>query len=112
MPDGDHVPTTIAALHADNKYVVCYISIGTWEVYRDDWGYDDGDDTNDFPDAAIGSILYDWPGEKWLDTTYVIDGETEPVSVGAPLREPSRSMVTGGAWWFFLDFTASSSPEH
>lgn len=64
LPDGGHVEATIEALQYAGKYFVCYISIGTWESWRTDWGLEDDDPTNDFPIEAIGDPLSDWEGEK------------------------------------------------
>eukprot|EP00904_Undaria_pinnatifida_P012330 jgi/Undpi1/8227/HiC_scaffold_25.g10697.m1 len=57
--DMDYAQDTIDELHDLGKVVVCYISIGTVEDWRDD--------ANDFPAEAIGSDLDDWDGEAWLD---------------------------------------------
>lgn len=46
-------------MHDLGKVVVCYISIGTVEDWRDD--------ADHFPAEAIGSDLDDWDGEAWLD---------------------------------------------
>jgi hypothetical protein len=51
-------PELIAALHANGKGVVCYIS-SQFEDWRSD--------AAQFPAAALGNVLDDWPGEKWLD---------------------------------------------
>ena len=51
--------TTIAALHADGRVVICYFSAGSREEWRDDAG--------EFPDDAIGSEVEGWPGEHWVD---------------------------------------------
>lgn len=50
---------TVAALHAQGSWVICYISVGSWEDWRPDAG--------DFPEAVIGKDYEGWPGEKWLD---------------------------------------------
>lgn len=39
--------------------MVCYISIGSVENWRDD--------ADDFPAEAIGNDYDGWEGEKWLD---------------------------------------------
>lgn len=49
----------IDELHEKGRGVVCYISIGTVEDWRED--------KDQFPSEAIGSNLDDWEGEKWLD---------------------------------------------
>lgn len=51
--------STIATLHGQGKKVVCYFSAGTYENWRAD--------STQFPPAAVGLPLDDWPGEKWLD---------------------------------------------
>jgi hypothetical protein len=50
---------TITALHAAGRIVVCYFSAGSHEDWRAD--------ADQFPPAAIGSDLDNWPGERWLD---------------------------------------------
>ena len=49
----------IDELHDRGIKVICYISAGSWEEWRDD--------ANDFPDSVIGKDYEGWPGEKWLD---------------------------------------------
>ncbi|CAM9831732.1 unnamed protein product, partial [Hapterophycus canaliculatus] len=49
----------IDELHENGKGVVCYISIGTVEDWRDD--------KNEFPSSAIGGEVSGWGGERWLD---------------------------------------------
>ena len=44
--------------------VVCYISIGTSEDWRED--------KDDFPADAIGNDLDDWDGEAWLNINDVV----------------------------------------
>lgn len=51
--------STVAALHAQGRRVVCYISVGSWEEWRPD--------AADFPAEVIGNDYEGWPGEKWLD---------------------------------------------
>ncbi|PPK92475.1 hypothetical protein CLV92_11476 [Kineococcus xinjiangensis] len=46
-------------LHRDGRRVICYVSVGTVEEYRDDAG--------DFPAEVQGRPLADWPDERWLD---------------------------------------------
>src|SRR5574338_60875 len=50
--------STIAALHAQGRKVICYFSAGSWEDWRPDAGR--------FP-AAVKGRSNGWPGEKWLD---------------------------------------------
>lgn len=51
--------SVIDQLHAAGRIVICYISVGTWEVYRPDAGQ--------FPPEVIGLPVAGWPGEYWLD---------------------------------------------
>ena len=51
--------STVAALHAQGRKVVCYINVGAWENWRTD--------ASAFPSAALGKDYAGWPGEKWLD---------------------------------------------
>lgn len=51
--------STIRALQAENRKVICYFSAGTHENYRPD--------RNQFAGADLGNSLEDWPGERWLD---------------------------------------------
>jgi hypothetical protein len=49
----------IAALHAQGRKVVCYMSAGSWEEWRPD--------ADQFPASVVGADYVGWPGEKWLD---------------------------------------------
>ncbi len=51
--------STVAALKAQGKRVVCYFSAGSWENWRPD--------KKKFPAAVIGKPLDGWPGERYLD---------------------------------------------
>jgi hypothetical protein len=55
----DSDASAVAALHAQGRKVVCYISVGSWEDWRSD--------KDQFPAAVIGRDYGGWPGEKWLD---------------------------------------------
>jgi hypothetical protein len=55
----DNDASTVAALHAQGRIVLCYISVGSWEDWRPDAGQ--------FPPEVLGSDYEGWPGEKWLD---------------------------------------------
>jgi Tol biopolymer transport system component len=55
----DNSAAVVAALHAQGRKVVCYVSVGSWENWRPD--------ANQFPAAVIGNDYAGWPGEKWLD---------------------------------------------
>jgi hypothetical protein len=50
---------TVAALHAQGRKVICYMSAGSWEDWRPDAG--------SFPASVLGNGYEGWPGEKWLD---------------------------------------------
>jgi hypothetical protein len=49
----------IDELHAENRRVICYISVGSWEDWRPD--------KDQFPPEVLGKDYEGWPGEKWLD---------------------------------------------
>jgi hypothetical protein len=51
--------SVIAALHAAGRTVHCYFSAGTVESFRAD--------ATQFPAAALGNPLVDYPDEKWVD---------------------------------------------
>jgi hypothetical protein len=55
----ENTATTVAALHAQNTKVICYIDVGTYEPGRPD--------LNLIPASDIGSDVQGWPGEKWLN---------------------------------------------
>ncbi len=50
----------LASLRAAGRKVICYLSAGTYEPDRPD--------SAQFPAAAKGAVLPDWPDERWLDT--------------------------------------------
>lgn len=50
--------SSIKALQAAGKIVICYFSAGTVEDWRDD--------AKDFPAADVGKVLPEWPDEKWI----------------------------------------------
>ncbi len=50
---------TIALLQAEGRIVICYLSAGSVEDWRDDAVL--------FPDRIVGEPLDGWPGERWLD---------------------------------------------
>ena len=56
----DAPQSTIDALHANGRIVVCYFSAGTYENWRPD--------APDFPSSAIGNAVAGWAGEWWVDT--------------------------------------------
>ncbi len=49
----------ISRLHSQGKKVICYISVGSWEDWRED--------ADNFPPQIIGKDYEGWEGEKWLD---------------------------------------------
>ena len=55
----DTPASTVAALHAQGRHVVCYFSAGSLESGRPD--------ADAFPTDAVGEPLEGWPGERWLD---------------------------------------------
>ncbi len=55
----DNDAGTVAALHAQGRKVICYISVGSWEDWRPD--------ADRFPPSVLGNDYEGWPGEKWLD---------------------------------------------
>ena len=50
---------TIADLHDANRSVLCYLSAGSFEPYRED--------SDAFNTADLGNTLDGWPDERWLD---------------------------------------------
>jgi hypothetical protein len=56
----DAPQSTINALKAQGKRVVCYFSAGGSENWRSDF--------NQFPASDMGNDIVGWPGERWLDT--------------------------------------------
>ncbi|NTV39163.1 MAG: endo alpha-1,4 polygalactosaminidase [Demequinaceae bacterium] len=59
--DASATAAELAALRAANPsiYLVCYVSIGTWESWRDDAGA--------FPAPLLGKALPEWEGERYVD---------------------------------------------
>lgn len=51
--------TELAALHGAGRRVLCYVSVGTVEAWRDD--------ADQFPAAAVGAVDVNYPDERWLD---------------------------------------------
>lgn len=54
----DTPASTVAALKAAGRRVICYVSVGTFEEWRPDAG--------SFPPQVLGEPN-GWPGERWLD---------------------------------------------
>ena len=63
---------TIAFLQAEGRIVICYLSAGSVEDWRDDAVL--------FPDRIVGEPLDGWPGERWLDVRQL--ALVEPVLAG------------------------------
>ncbi|MHB0989298.1 MAG: endo alpha-1,4 polygalactosaminidase [Bellilinea sp.] len=59
----DNDASVIAALHAQGRKVVCYVSVGSWEDWRPD--------ADQFPASVIGEDYEGWPGENWLDVRQI-----------------------------------------
>ena len=57
--DIDSPQEAIDSLRAAGRIVICYLSAGSYENYRDD--------KDDFPPELLGKTLDGWPDEKWLD---------------------------------------------
>jgi hypothetical protein len=49
----------LSALRAKGKIILCYVSAGTFEPWRDDAGA--------FPPSTLGDPLANYPREQWLD---------------------------------------------
>ncbi len=56
----DAPAATIDRLHAAGRHVICFVSVGTDESWRDD--------AMMFPPATVGNPLARFPNERWLDT--------------------------------------------
>jgi hypothetical protein len=54
----DNPASTVKALKAAGKIVICYFSAGTAEDWRDDY--------KSFAAADLGKVLPEWPNEKWI----------------------------------------------
>jgi hypothetical protein len=76
----DTPQSTLDALHADGRKVICYFSAGSGEDWRPDYA--------DFDPAALGKPLDGWPGEVWLDVRHP--------SVWAVMRGRLDRAVTAG----------------
>jgi hypothetical protein len=55
----DNDASVVAALHAQGRKVICYISVAS----REDWR----PDADQYPAEVIGRDYAGWPGENWLD---------------------------------------------
>jgi hypothetical protein len=56
----DNPSSTMKALKAAGKIVICYFSAGTAEDWRDDY--------KSFAASDMGKVLPEWPNEKWIRT--------------------------------------------
>lgn len=52
-------PSMLSTLRASGRIVLCYVSAGTFEPWRED--------ANAFPESALGEPLLDYPREQWID---------------------------------------------
>lgn len=59
----DNSASVVAALHAQGRKVICYLSAGTYENWRPD--------AASFPASVLGGGVSGWPGEKWLDVRQI-----------------------------------------
>ena len=57
--DWEASASDVARLHDLGIFVICYVSVGSWEDFRPD--------AADFPVAVIGNDYEGWPGEKYVD---------------------------------------------
>lgn len=57
-PD-DHPEEDIRALSDRGVMPVCYMSVGSWENFRDDAGA--------FPEDVLGKTMGEWPDERYVD---------------------------------------------
>jgi hypothetical protein len=58
--DADYTGSAVVSeLKSKGKTVLCYVSAGTFEPWRQD--------ANAFPESALGEPLADYPREQWLD---------------------------------------------
>ncbi|MBJ7610283.1 MAG: endo alpha-1,4 polygalactosaminidase [Candidatus Dormibacteraeota bacterium] len=58
--DGFTTPaSSVAALHARGRHVICYLDGGSWEDFRPD--------AAEFPQSILGEPYQGYPNERWLD---------------------------------------------
>lgn len=57
--DWEAPESDVQRLKEQGTFVICYVSVGSWEDFRPDAG--------DFPEAVIGNDYDGWPGEKYVD---------------------------------------------
>ncbi|NQV13529.1 MAG: endo alpha-1,4 polygalactosaminidase [Parcubacteria group bacterium] len=53
----------VDSLHQQDKKMICYVSVGSYEDWRPD--------AQDFPSSVIGKKYAGWTGEKWLDISQI-----------------------------------------
>ena len=49
----------VAVLNQQDRGVICYLSVGSWEDFRGD--------ADTFPEIVLGKEMSGWPDERWLD---------------------------------------------
>jgi hypothetical protein len=59
----DNDASVVADLHAQERKVIGYINVGSWEDWRPD--------REQFPPEVLGKDYEGWPGEKWLDVRQI-----------------------------------------
>jgi hypothetical protein len=57
--DYETEPEIIADIKAQGVNLICYISVGSYEEWRED--------ADAFPEDILGKNYEGWPGERWLD---------------------------------------------
>jgi hypothetical protein len=57
--------STINILKAQGKKLICYISVGSWESYRDD--------ANKFPPSVLGKGYDGFPGNNFFENNILIN---------------------------------------
>lgn len=58
--DGFFVPAKVVRkLHSQERKVICYLDVGSWENYRPD--------RDEFPKSVIGKKYQGFPDERWMD---------------------------------------------
>ncbi|XXQ36325.1 Glycoside-hydrolase family GH114 TIM-barrel domain-containing protein [Plasmodiophora brassicae] len=59
LTSASDIATLMSALKAHNRYVICYVNVGSLDTGANDAG--------SFPKSIIGNAYPDWPGEYFLD---------------------------------------------
>jgi hypothetical protein len=58
--DGFATPAaTLAAIHADHHFALCYLNAGAWESFRPD--------ASSYPSRILGKEYPGYPDERWID---------------------------------------------